>query len=67
MVKSSALLAVIYARTSVAQEASVSIARQVQAAEQYAAARGWQVVGTTRRSSPSSASRDATAGTVHAA
>ncbi|TFV78380.1 recombinase family protein [Blastococcus sp. CT_GayMR19] len=38
--------AVIYARISVAQEASVSIDRQREAAEQYAAARGWQVVGT---------------------
>jgi DNA invertase Pin-like site-specific DNA recombinase len=38
--------AVIYARISVAQEASVSIDRQVEAAQQYAAARGWQVVGT---------------------
>lgn len=38
--------AVIYARISVAQEASVSVARQMQAAEQYAAARGWQVVAT---------------------
>lgn len=37
---------VIYARISVAQEASVSIDRQVEAAEQYAKARGWQVVGT---------------------
>jgi len=35
---------VIYARISVAQEASVSIDRQIEAAEQYAAARGWQVV-----------------------
>lgn len=34
----------IYARISVAQEASVSIERQVEAAQQYAAARGWQVV-----------------------
>lgn len=38
--------AVIYARISVAQETSVSIDRQVEAAQQYAAARGWQVVGT---------------------
>ncbi|MFT4011766.1 MAG: recombinase family protein [Nocardioidaceae bacterium] len=37
---------VIYARLSVSSEESVSIARQVEAAEQYAAARGWQVVGT---------------------
>ncbi len=40
--------AVIYARISVAQEASVSIDRQLEAAQQYAAARGWQVVGTFR-------------------
>lgn len=38
--------AVIYARISVAQEASVSIDRQVKRAQQYAAAHGWQVVGT---------------------
>ncbi|MBM7807649.1 DNA invertase Pin-like site-specific DNA recombinase [Geodermatophilus bullaregiensis] len=38
--------AAIYARISVAQEASVSIDRQVEAAQQYASARGWQVVGT---------------------
>ncbi|NPC97881.1 recombinase family protein [Nocardioides sp. zg-DK7169] len=38
----------IYVRISVAQEASVSIDRQVEAAEQYAAARGWQVVATFR-------------------
>lgn len=38
--------AVIYARISVSSEESVSIARQVEAAEHYAAARGWQVVGT---------------------
>lgn len=38
--------AVVYARISVAQEASVSVARQIEAAEQYAAARGWQVVAT---------------------
>lgn len=37
---------VIYARISVSLEASVSIERQVQAATQYAAARGWSVVGT---------------------
>lgn len=35
----------VYARISVATEASVSIARQVEAAEQYAAARGWTVAG----------------------
>jgi len=33
----------IYVRISVAQEASVSIDRQTEAAQQYAAARGWQV------------------------
>ncbi|MCW2767972.1 MAG: invertase Pin-like site-specific recombinase [Nocardioides sp.] len=38
----------IYARISVSQEASVSIDRQIEAAEQYAAARGWQVVATFR-------------------
>lgn len=38
--------AVIYARVSVSAEESVSIARQVESAEQYAAARGWQVVRT---------------------
>lgn len=36
----------IYARISVTQEASVSIDRQVEAAAQYATARGWQVVAT---------------------
>jgi site-specific DNA recombinase len=36
---------VIYARISVAQEAAVSLERQQEAAEQYAKARGWQVVG----------------------
>lgn len=34
----------IYARISVTQEESVSLDRQVQAAAQYAAARGWHVV-----------------------
>lgn len=34
----------IYTRISVAQEASVSMDRQEEAARQYAAARGWQVV-----------------------
>lgn len=34
----------IYARISVSSEESVSIDRQIEAAEQYAAARGWQVV-----------------------
>ena len=38
--------AVIYARISVAQDTSVSIARQLDAAEQYAKARSWDVVGT---------------------
>lgn len=38
----------IYARISVTSEESVSLARQVEAAEQYAAARGWQVVETFR-------------------
>ena len=38
----------IYVRISVAQEASVSIDRQVQAAEQYAAARGWTVAAVFR-------------------
>lgn len=37
--------AVIYTRISVSQDESVSIARQVESAQQYAAARGWQVVG----------------------
>jgi len=34
----------IYARISVSSEVSVSIDRQIEAAEQYAAARGWTVV-----------------------
>lgn len=38
----------IYARISVTSEESVSIERQVEAAEQYAATRGWQVVATFR-------------------
>ncbi|WP_193608260.1 recombinase family protein [Nocardioides lijunqiniae] len=38
----------IYVRISVAQEASVSMDRQVEAAEQYAAARGWTVVEVFR-------------------
>lgn len=38
----------IYARISVTSEESVSLERQVEAAEQYAAARGWQVVETFR-------------------
>lgn len=37
---------VIYARISISSEESVSIERQVEAAEQYAAARGWKVQGT---------------------
>lgn len=36
----------IYARISVTKEESVSLARQIEAAEQYAAARGWQVLAT---------------------
>ena len=40
--------AVIYARISVTQEASVSLDRQIEAAEQHAAARGWEVVKTFR-------------------
>ena len=36
----------IYARISVATEESVSVERQIEAAEQYAAARGWKVVAT---------------------
>lgn len=39
---------VIYARISVSSDESVSIDRQVEAAEQYAAARGWQVVDVFR-------------------
>lgn len=38
--------AAIYARISVTSEESVSLKRQIEAAEQYAAARGWQVVAT---------------------
>ena len=38
--------AVIYARISVSLEASVSIDRQLEAATAYAAARGWEIVGT---------------------
>lgn len=38
----------IYARISVTNEESVSLDRQVEAAEQYAAARRWQVVQTFR-------------------
>ncbi|WP_170037502.1 recombinase family protein [Georgenia soli] len=36
----------VYARISVSSEESVSIERQLRAAEQYVAARGWQVVVT---------------------
>lgn len=36
----------VYARISVSQEASVSIDRQIEAAEKYAAARGWQIIVT---------------------
>lgn len=36
---------VIYARISVTKEESVSIERQLEAGRQYAAARGWRVVG----------------------
>ncbi|WP_418062422.1 recombinase family protein [Pimelobacter simplex] len=38
----------IYVRISVAQEASVSIDRQIEAARQYAAARGWTVAAVFR-------------------
>ncbi|WP_159622654.1 recombinase family protein, partial [Ruania rhizosphaerae] len=37
---------VVYARISITSEESVSIERQIEAGEQYAAAQGWQVVGT---------------------
>lgn len=37
---------VIYARLSQTSDESVSIARQLESAQQYAAARGWTVVGT---------------------
>lgn len=37
--------AVVYARVSVSSEQSVSVKRQVESAHQYAAARGWQIVG----------------------
>ncbi|MDD9206504.1 recombinase family protein [Georgenia sp. 10Sc9-8] len=36
----------IYARISISSEESVSIGRQIESAQQYAAARGWQVVAT---------------------
>jgi len=39
---------VIYARISVSTEESVSIKRQIEAGEQYAAARGWRVVDRFR-------------------
>ena len=38
--------AVVYARVSVRSEESVSVERQIESAEQYAAARGWSVVAT---------------------
>lgn len=38
--------AVIYVRLSVSLEASVSVERQIEAAETYAVQRGWKVVGT---------------------
>jgi DNA invertase Pin-like site-specific DNA recombinase len=39
---------VLYVRISLSTEESVSIERQIEAAQQYAAARGWKVVGTFR-------------------
>lgn len=36
----------VYARISVSLEASVSIDRQIETAELYAAVRGWRVVAT---------------------
>jgi DNA invertase Pin-like site-specific DNA recombinase len=44
--KSAGRRAVIYVRLSVSQDASVSIDRQIEAAEAYAAAHGWTVVET---------------------
>lgn len=38
--------AVVYARISVTTEESVSVERQIESAESYAAALGWQIVGT---------------------
>ena len=49
--------AAIYARLSVTTEESVSIARQVEAAERYAAARGWRVVLTATDDGVSATSR----------
>lgn len=46
--KSTVRRCAVYVRISVSNEESVSIARQVEAAEQYAAARGWQVVAVFR-------------------
>lgn len=37
--------AIVYARISVTREESVSVERQIESAEQYAAAMGWQIVG----------------------
>lgn len=45
MIKHAGRKAAIYARISVTSEESVSIGRQVESAQLYAAARGWQVVG----------------------
>lgn len=39
---------VLYVRISVSTEESVSIERQIEAGQQYAAARGWKVVGVFR-------------------
>jgi len=39
---------VLYVRISLATEESVSVERQIEAGQQYAAARGWQVVGVFR-------------------
>jgi len=38
--------AVVYARISISNEESVSVARQIESAEQYAAARKWSLVAT---------------------
>lgn len=48
MNKKTARTCAIYVRISVSSEESVSINRQIEAAEQYAAARGWQVTGVFR-------------------
>lgn len=42
--RSSSRRCAIYARVSIASEESVSVKRQLEAAEHYAAARGWEVV-----------------------